>query len=60
MYYLFSTLLILLFLNGCTGTKSPQLQKEIQAKQVIESNKSEAEQAKNEYLALKAKRQKET
>jgi hypothetical protein len=51
---------ILLLISGCTQTPTPQSKKEIEAKNMIQTNISEAEQAKHEYLTLQKKRQKET
>ncbi len=54
------TLGIILFAAGCTDATSPEPNQELNAKQEIKKNLTEAEQARMEYLALKAKREKET
>ena len=50
----------LLFLYGCTDAPTPQSNKELHTQEMIQHNISEAEKAKNEYLALQKKRQFET
>jgi len=60
MKYILSLFFTLLFMNGCTDSATPPSQKEIQAKKMIKSNMSEAERARSEYLALQAKRKKES
>ena len=60
MKHIAMALFSFLFINGCTNTPSPQSQEEINAKRMIERNISDAEKAKNEYLALQRKRQKES
>ena len=59
MRYFVPILFILLF-NGCSDTPTPQSEEEINAKQMIKRNISDAEKAKSEYLALQKKRQKES
>ncbi len=51
--------IILLFLYGCTDKPTPQSDKEVQAKTTIEENIDNAQKAREEYLALQAKRAKE-
>jgi len=60
MKFLITISLILFFVNGCTNAPVVQSQEEINAQKMIKSNISEAEKARNEYLALQAKRKKES
>jgi F0F1-type ATP synthase membrane subunit b/b' len=60
MKYLFSLLFILFFINGCTRSATPQSHDEVNAKKMIKSNITDAERARSEYLALQAKRKKES
>ena len=59
MRYLIPALLIFLF-NGCIDTPTPQPNKEIEAKEAIATNLSEAKKARSEYSALQEQRKKES
>jgi hypothetical protein len=48
--------LILLFISGCTETPDVSPSKEVIAKDQIQSNKTEAQKAKEEYSDLQKKR----
>jgi len=56
---LYFMLLISLFLFGCTQTPEPSSFKEIVAQQKIETNKTEAQLAKDEYIKLQKQRYQE-
>ena len=57
---LFVLSLLLLLLSACGSSPVPASAKEINAKQEIEENMSEAQKARMEYLALQHKRAKES
>jgi hypothetical protein len=59
MHYFFS-ILTLILINGCADSPTPRSDKEAKAQQMIQTNITEAEKARSEYLALQEKRKKES
>jgi len=56
-YYL--SICILFFTNGCNSSPEVSTSKEIQIKEKIQNNKSEAQKAKDIYLKLQKQRSQE-
>ena len=50
---------IILFIVGCVETPEVSSSKEILAKEKIQSNKTEAQQAQDDYIKLQRQRSKE-
>ena len=49
--------LVLLLISGCMETPAPSSSKEAIAQDQIQSNKTEAEKAKEEYMKIQQQRQ---